>query len=128
MRSVPPPGEYATISVIGRSGYAAPPVPGSTSNAAANNHWNSFTGSFTSAHDAGGVDLDHRAGEHDAGRGHERERGRLGRIGKELAPHARERAIVAPRLGEVEPHVVAVRPVGLVRLELLGEDLHGEAR
>src|SRR5205085_12127675 len=78
--------------------------------------------------DAAGIDLDHRPMEHDPSRGHVGERRRLRRVREVLAPDARELAVVAFRLSEVNAHMVAVRPVGLVRLQLLAEDLHREAR
>src|SRR5947208_1599127 len=68
------------------------------------------------ANHAGRSDLDHRSFKHDAGRWHEGERRRLGRVREVLAPHPCEGAVVPPRLGEVQTHVVAVCPVGLVRL------------
>src|SRR5262245_43993546 len=82
---------------------------------------------FLPSHDASRVDLDQWPREHDSRARHEGESRSLGGIGELLAPYAREAAVVAPRLDQIEPNMVAVVPIRFVGLELPGQHLEGEA-
>jgi hypothetical protein len=72
------------------------------------------------------IDLDQRPVDHHPGARNVGERGRCARVREMLPPHPDEPAVIAARLDQVHPHVMAMRPVGVVRLQLFGQHLEDE--